>query len=237
MKTRFKSLLLPLIAGIAISSTAFGATVGAGTFNLSGTAVGTTTGIQFYLSAPGDMMASVNLPTSGVFAGLAPTTHETIQDLTSGNGVTPGTPFNFSNWIQLTDGINLDATNIPIPAFPVCPSTGSDPVGFQCLVNSMSPVILTQTATGVAARFNVYGNAHFVGDSTMTPFTGLFTSPTTSFATIAGFESYFNMNHAIPAVSYSASFTTSAVPEPAAMFLTCASLLGFGLMRKKRASR
>lgn len=237
MNRSFKLASMAIFAGTLLSTTAFCTTVGAGTFNISGTAVGATTGIDFYLMAPGDQEASINLPTSGVFSDLAPTTIETIQNLTTGNGVTPGTPFNFTNWIQLTDGINLDATNIPLPSFPVCSSSGSEPVGYQCVVNAASPVILTQTATGVAARVNVLGEAHYAGDPALTPFTGLFTSPTTNFATIADFESYFDAHHAIPAISYSASFTTTATPEPAAIWLASAGLLGVGLLKRRKTSR
>jgi hypothetical protein len=235
IKLNLKLLGLSLLAGALTSTSALAATVGAGTFNLSGTAVGTTGGIDFYLTSPGDQMGSINLPTSGVFADLAPTTVEMIQNLTSGNGVTPGTTFDFMNWIQLTDGINLDATNIPIPSFPVC--TGGEAIGTSCLVNAASPVILTQTDTGVAARINIFGDAHYAGQTTETPFTGLFTSPTTNFNTITDFESYFNTHGALPALSYSASFTTpavSAVPEPAAFGLAGLGLLGVGLLRRRK---
>ena len=126
-------LRLPVLAGFLMSIPAFGTVVGAGTFNLSGTAVGTTTGISFYFAAPGDNTGTINLPTSGVFASLAPGTHETILAL-SAPQVIPGTSFDFENWITLTDGINLDATSIPIPIFPVCPSSGAQAIGFQCIV-------------------------------------------------------------------------------------------------------
>jgi hypothetical protein len=235
MIANFKLLSLSILAGSLLSSVAYGTTVGAGTFNLSGTAIGTTTGIDFYLHSPGDQQGSINLPTSGVFMDLMPTTVETIHNLTSANGVTPGTPFNFVNWIQLTDGIDLDATSIPIPSFPVCTTASPETTGYQCLVNGLSPVVLTKTNDGVAARINIYGNAHYDGQSTETPFIALFTSPTTDFATIADFETYFDANHAIPALSYSASFTTpSAVPEPAALSMTCVGLIGFGLMRRRK---
>lgn len=227
-----------IAAGLVFGSSAFGATVGAGTFNLSGTAVGTSNGIEFYLHTPGDQQGAVLLPTSGVFGDLAATTTETIQNLTSSNGVMPGTTFNFQNWIQLTDGINLDATTVPIPTiYPVCSASGSVAAGYQCIVNANSPVILTQTGTGVAARINVMGDAHYANDPTLTAFTGLFTSPTTNFATIADFETYYNSNGYIPAISYSASFTTTATPEPGAIVLASCGLLAFGLMKLKRNTR
>ncbi len=226
---------MSLLAGTAISVSANAAAVGGGTFNLSGTTIGTTGGVSFYLSAPGDNKASVNLPTLGAFSDLMPTTVETINALTTANGVTPGTPFDFVNWIVLSDGINLDATNIPIPSFPVCPASGPEAVGFQCLVNALSPVVLTQTATGVSARLGVFGNAHFAASATETAFTGLLNAPSTNFASIADFETYFNAHGMLPAVSYSASFTT--VPEPAALWLMGLAVSGFGIWRVKRQPR
>jgi len=240
MTVKFKLLSLSVLAACSISSSAFGATVGAGTFNLSGTAIGTTTGIDFYLHTSGDQEGSINLPTSGAFAGLAPTTVEIIQNLSAAPGpnqVIPGQPIDFVNWVQLTDGINLDLTSIPIPSFPVCTTASPETTGYQCLVNGQSPVVLTKTDTGVAARINVTGDAHFAGQTTETAFNGLFTSPTTDFATIAAFETYFNANKAIPALSYSASFTTvSAVPEPETFGLAGLCLLAFGLLRRRTRS-
>ena len=232
MNLRWTSVSLSLFAGAMLSASAFGAAVGAGTFNLTGTTVGTTGGVSFFYTSQGDNMGAVVQPTLGVFSDLATGSMQTIMPLTTANGVTPGTPFNFQNWIQLTDGINLDATSIPIPNFGVCPTTGTVAVGFQCLVNAQSPVVLTQGGAGVGARLSVYGNAHYAGSTTYTAFTGLLTAPSTNFNTIADFETYFNAHGALPAVSYAASFTT--VPEPAAIWLMGLAVAGFGLWRVKR---
>lgn len=238
MTFNLRSLGLAVLASTLISTSAFGAAVGAGTFGLSGTAIGTSTGIDFFLSAQGDQLGSINLPTTGVFASLAPTTQQTIQDLTATNGVIPGTSFNFQNWVQLTDGIDLNATSIPIPVFPVCSASGTEAVGYECLVNAHSPVVLTQTITGVSARINVMGEAHYGSDpATLTPFVAEFNAPTTPFATIASFQTYFDTNGTIPEVNYAASFTTTPTPEPTVLLLTSAGFLGFGLLaRKKRTS-
>jgi hypothetical protein len=240
MKSRL--VLVTMSTLTLVSTSGFAATVGTGTLNLSGTAVGTTGGIDFYLNSPGDQTATANLPTSGAFSSLMPTTPEKIQSLTSANGVTPGSSFDFVNWIQLTDGINLDAMSIPIPGFPACTASSPETTGYECLVNAASPVVLTKTDMGVAARFDIQGEAHFAGDPTDTPFVGLFTSPTTNFSTIADFENYFNAHGAIPAISYSASFTTTSlasVPEPPAIGLFGLSLIAASLCRSsnRRQSR
>lgn len=243
MKLRWTNVCVCLLAGTAISVSANAAAVGGGSFNLAGSAVGMMGGVNFYFNAPGDQKSTAIGPFLGVFDpmtsafGLTAGTMESIQDLTTANGVTPGTtPFNFQNWIQLSDGINLDATSIPIPNFGVCPATGAEAVGFQCLANAQSPVVLTQTTTGVSARLNVFGNAHFAGSSTYTPFTALFNAATTPYATIAEFETYFDTHNGdIPAVGYQASFTT--VPEPAALWLMGLAVSGFGIWRVKRQPR
>lgn len=235
MKFRWTSICLSLLAGTVISVSANAAAVGGGTFNLTGTTIGTLGGVSFFYTSQGDNMGAVVQPTLGVFSDLVTGSMQTIMPLTTANGVTPGTPFNFQNWIQLTDGINLDATSIPIPNFPVCPTSGSVGVGFQCLVNAQSPVVLTQGGAGVGARLSVYGNAHYAGSTTYTPFTGLLTSPSTNFNTIADFETYFNAHGGLPAVSYSASFST--VPEPASIWLMGLAFAGFGLWRVKRVPR
>ena len=209
------------------------AIVGPGTFDLSGTAVGTITGISFYYSAPGDQTAAVILPTSGAFSSLTAGNQVVIQNL-SAPAVIPGTSFDFMNWIQLTDGINLDLTSIPIPSFPVCMASSPETTGYECIVNANSPVVLTKTATGVAAAVSLSGYAHFAGNGTdLTPFIGLLTAPSTAFPTIAAFENYYTTNGAIPAVSYSASFTT--VPEPGALAVVGLGLVGISLRRRRGA--
>lgn len=232
---KLRLLSIPVIAGTLLCATASAAYVGAGTFNLTGTAVGATGGVDFYYMTPGDQQAASVNPSLGVFSTLTPGTMETIQNLTAANGVIPGTSFDFQNWIQLTDGINLDVTSIPLTGDPVCPGSGSVAVGYSCVANAASPIILTQGSTGVSAVLSLYGWAHYAGSTDYTSFTGQLTAPSTNFATIADFETYFDANGTIPAVSYSASFTT-ATPEPAAFWLACAGLLGVGLFgRRKRA--
>lgn len=238
MTFNLKSMGLAVLASTLISTSAFGATVGAGTFGLSGTAVGSTDGIDFFLVNTGDQHGSINLPTSGVFMDLGATSVQTIQNLTATNGVVPGTTFDFQNWIQLSDGIDLNATSVPIPVFPVCPSSGSEAVGYECLLNATSPVVLTQTLTGVSARLNVFGEAHYSGDTTLTAFTGLFNAPTTPYTTVAEFETAFLTLGTVPEINYAASFVTTPTPEPTVLLLTSAGFLGFGLLaRKKRTSR
>jgi hypothetical protein len=83
----------------------------------------------------------------------------------------------------------------------------------------------------------LFGEAHYAGDTTdLTAYSGLLTAPSTSFSTISDFESYYSTNGAIPAISYSASFTTT-VPEPGALALSGLGLLGMGLLLKRKRAR
>ena len=144
--------------------------VGYGVFSLSGTVVGIPTGLDFYFATLGDQAAisSLAMPT-GAFSGLTVGTMETIQDLTASNHVAPGASFDFKNWIQLTNGIDLDATGIPIETtISPCVANTAYAVGGECRPNVGSPVILTQNGNGVSATLEVNGVAHY-GSGTPTP--------------------------------------------------------------------
>jgi hypothetical protein len=235
-----------IIAGaLMLSGAASAATVGAGTFYLAGTAMGSAGGVDFYFLAPGDTTAIVTGPQSGFFGtggggALTAGTTQTIMPLTSANGVTPGSSFDFVDFVSLSNGVDLDVTSIPIPSLGVCPSSGSVAIGGSCLVNAASPVVLTQTATGVSASLDIYGEAHYAGQTTYTPYTGAFTAPSTNFATVAAFQQYFDANGGdIPGVGYSASFTTvasSAVPEPGTLAIVALGLIGCGFYRRKKSA-
>jgi hypothetical protein len=219
---------------IAIPNTANTAPI-TGSFYIEGTAVGTTNGVDFFYNFPGDQRGAIALPTTGSFSDLTAGNIQTIQNATSTNGVIPGTSFDFMNWIQLTDGINLDLTSIPIPSFSVCPTSGTVANGTSCLVNAQSPIVLTQRSDGVAAALSVYGLAHTAGQSDDVSYVGLFSAPSVNFSTIADFEAFYNANGGIPAVGYSANFT--AVPEPRWLTLVFGGLLAAVGFRKKTAGR
>jgi hypothetical protein len=242
MKGIWGNLTTGVIAGAFLCTSALATTVGPGNFYLTGEAIGTTTGINFTLtSGADDQTAAVIPPESGVFTDLAVLSTQSIQNLTSGNGVTPGSSFDFKNWVQLSDGIDLDATAIPVETtVPVC--TGSESVGQSCRPNAASPVILTQGATGVSAKLSVTGVAHTgLSGTDYLNFSSLFTAPTTNYSTISAFLAAYNSMGGIPPVGYSADFIvsagTSSVPEPGSMILLASGLLGFGLLRKRKASR
>ena len=239
MNLATRILSTTFLAGILSSSSLFAATVGNGSFYLGGTAQGMTNGLAFFLTGLGDQHAVALSPFTGIFAPPASTaltagTTQTIRDLTTTNGVIPGTNFDFVNWIQLSDGINFDAMTLPIPTMvPVC--TGGEAIGTSCRVNALSPVLLTQGPFGVSASLNIFGSAHFAGDTTLTPFSAFFTAPSVNFPTIAQFLAAFNSSGEIPNVGYTVNIiTTSAVPEPATMAIIGLGAVGLGIFGRRK---
>jgi hypothetical protein len=210
---------------------------------MSGSVVGTSMGLNFYLAAPGDNAGNSNLPVSGAFSGLVPDVTQVINPLTVAGGAIPGTTFDVANWIVLTDGINLDATSIPIPSeYPVCSAS----VTTACRPDAASPIVLVQkysltgTPNGVSASLVVNGNAHFATSTTDTPFVGVFSASDTQYLTVSELVAAYLAQGNIPAVSYAANFTTTAastVPEPSALALIGGGLLGLGFLRRKHFSR
>jgi hypothetical protein len=233
-----------LLGALLFSGLAIATPVGSGTFNLSGTVMGSTSGLNFYLTTFGDQTGVTVNPATGAFAGLAADTKETIQNLTVANGVTPPN-FNFPNWVKLTDGINLDATQIAInTTIPVCTGTAFDnPVAAMgCRPNATSPVVLLQKGNqagapnGVSASLIINGSAHFAGDTDLTPFIGTLNAADSDFTTVSALVAAYNANGGVPAVGYQASFTTLAVPEPMTMAFLGLGLLGIGIFRRTHSN-
>jgi len=245
MKLRHSAAML--FGALIICGSAAATPVGAGSFNLSGTVMGTTTGLNFYLATLGDQKGVVVNPAVGAFSGLVAASQQTVQNLTVGNGVIPGTAFNFQNWVQLSDGINLNATQIAInTSIPVCSGTAFDnPANaLGCRPNATSPVVLLQKGdqagnpNGVSASLIINGFAHFAGDPDLTPFIGTLNAADSDFSTVSSLVAYYNANGGVPAVGYQASFTTvTAVPEPITMAFLGLGLLGVGVCRKTRSDR
>ena len=223
------------------------AAVGSGQFNLAGAVYVTNSEILFgYKQAPpnGDQMAGVLLPSNGAFAGLKAGDMARIGNLqtpSAGGPVTPGTPFLLSNWIQLSNNIDADLTNIPLNASIAVCASGMEGLGSVCRVNAQSPVILEQGVTGVTAFLSVMGQAHYAGSTVDTPLMGLLSANFTMGAdsTISGLLADYNRNGFIM-TGYSGNFSTTAaagVPEPASLGLLSMSLIGIALIGRKKLVR
>jgi hypothetical protein len=147
----------------------------------------------------------------------------------------------------LTDGINLNATQIAInTSIPICTGTAFDnpAAGLGCRPNATSPVVLLQKGdqagapNGVSASLIINGFAHFAGDTDLTPFIGTLNAADSDFATVSSLVAAYNANGGVPAVGYQASFTTGlAVPEPMTMAFLGLGLLGIGICRRTRSAK
>jgi len=224
-----------------------------GQFSLGGTVYVTQTAFLFgYFAVPtatsADQQAAVLLPSEDVFGALRAGDIVRMKNLlTPGNGgtfgpgpVVPGSSFLLSNFVTLADGIDVDLTGLSISSdVPVCteqpvPSGTS----FECRAQTGSPVVLSQSASGVTAILSLVGNEHSSGSSVYTPVIGKLSANFTSGtdATIAGLLGDFSSSGFIE-TSFSANLSTvSPVPEPSSVLFVFMGLCCVGRYLRMKAA-
>lgn len=175
-----------------------------------------------YNPAPGFGTFEVSLVNPGVFSSAGVTTGEfgTIQSLN--NAMEPAGPAGFAPIEFMTfdtGGSNLQLWANKIPA------------------GTVGPFVLTDTADGAVASFNVDG---FIKDTStgqnVDTFTGTF-SATFDGQTVASLLTSLPINTPFSATFTATTIPTTGVPEPASMLLMGAGLLGIGLISRRKSRR
>lgn len=242
-----------LVAGLALAllPTTASATAVTGTSSIGGTVdvcppgpsscPGLTGGIFFYNLA--DTVA--NAFNAGVGTGTyAGQTGGTIQNLLGAATTGPISVANFATFFVPTGNVIFDLQNI-FPGVGTAPQCTSNTVGNVCTPPG-SPFSLTQTNTGVTITLALSGIAYTgTAASGSSPTGGLFTAQVVVPGTITGVLAQFAPCAAGQATgcggmidqTYSATFSSTAVPEPATFGLLGASLLALGIFRRRRGHR
>ncbi len=234
-----RSLLTGSFAVALFAVSANATAIGTGQFNLGGNLYVTTSEILFgfhTVPPPGDETAIVNLPATGAFSDLTAGELATIKNLfmPPTGPVTPGTSFLLPSWVVLPDGINMDLTDVLVnTGIGVCTGTAADNTpGTECRPYASSPIVLSQSQTGVTAKLNVQGDAYTGTSAQFTRFNGLFSADFTAAPdnTISGLLGGFATNGFVE-TGYEANFST--VPEPATLAATAGALLGLAFLLKR----
>ena len=218
-------------AVLFISASAFGTAILSGEDNISGTVTVDSSGIFFFVGATPEIYVPGS-PDTGAYVG---NTSGTIDNLPGPPTLAPDI-LDFATFVGPVPGpIMFDLLTFA-PGFGNPAGCLSSAVGSECTPMG-SPITLTQvTATTVDISLNGIGFAY----------TG--TSASGEDPTTVGFTTQF-LNTNIPALltavatdggvtdSYSATFTSSTVPEPATQLLMGAGLFLVGLIARKKIRR
>ncbi len=170
---------------------------------------------------------------TGSFAGL---TGGTIMSLTGGPAT--GT-VNVPNFISFNAGvatpITFDLTYIA-PGVGTQAGCGSSTPGALCTPNGSPFTLLQLTSSTVVASLQLNGVAYTGSAATgSSATTGVFSTQTVIGGTLPAIIAALNSGQAIRGITYSASFVSSPVPEPASMLLMGLGLAGAGLIARRKA--
>ncbi|HVW86782.1 MAG TPA: PEP-CTERM sorting domain-containing protein, partial [Bryobacteraceae bacterium] len=214
---------------------------GGATANITGCAVVTMSTIGFGASASGSTCSITSTftaasPDTGSYSGL---TGGTLKMLTGGpaTGVLAMPITDFATFVTPTDTVHFDLTEID-PGSGNAGACTSNTVGNSCTPPG-SPFTLTQvTANKVAISLSLNGLA-YINNTTNANATGaLFTTQNLIPGTITGILAQVTSPGGFTADSFSATFVSSAVPEPGTLTMLCAGvgMLGISFISRKRRS-
>src|SRR5581483_6676874 len=225
-----------LLSAVIVAAPLGATSIGAGQFNLAGNLYVNSTQVLFGLNTvppPGDQLAAIQLPETGPFAGLTPSGPPAIIHNIPMNPSFPSGALSLPQWIVLPDGIDVDLQNVPFnQSVPLC--TGTETTCRPNLGPQQSPIVLTQTSSGVTATLDVNGIAYSGGTSATgsSTLTGLLSAQFAG-ATINSLLGTFQSQGFINS-SYSGTFNvTSAVPEPGMLAGLGLGMLALGFYRRK----
>lgn len=227
---RFKPLTLAGLAALPaffLTNMAY-ATPVTGIANIAGNVTVTSTTINF---APTFTTTSGAMET-GSFAGL---TGGTIQSLsggpTTGNVSVPGF-VNFTTGVAAP--ITFDLTYIA-PGVGTLANCSSSALGAEC-TPAGSPFTLFQLSSNtVIASLQFNGNSYTGSAASGTsPTSSIFSTQTVLGGTIPQVLAQLNSPGGITGITYSASFTVAAVPEPGSLLVMGIGLIGVGLIARRK---
>lgn len=252
MKNQFLSAVFA--CGL-LSSGAYGATIGTGVVNLSGSVSVSATTVDFFgntasgCSTPGVGAAgcfAVNVPLTGPFdpalGGLTPLTiGGTIKDLVSPPTAISGNTF-LSQFVAFNNGVFFDLTRIVPGGAPTCNIALANNANYSCTPvgpgGVTSPFTLTNSADGSNASvfFNVQVDAYTGSPSTgTTPYVGAFSTQSAG-RNVASILMEIGSGGAVTA-AYSANFRgDNPIPEPGTVALIAIGLVAIGVSRFRRSS-